>query len=265
MTAIRTTIAGIPILDSTIAREATEFVQDVSMQLLFDHSRRVFLWGSLQCEKLGLDYDPELLYVGVMFHDIGLLEGHRSEDERFEIDGANAAREFLERHGLPEERVMTVWESIALHTTPEIPRYKQHEVRLVTLGVEYDVLGLHFDELSAEQRDAVPAAHPRTGFKTGIIEAFSAGIRDKPETAFGTMNTDILEATVPGYVRPSFCAPIRTSQSHELGRRYAYEQQQGASRTEGRRRRRGSCRPGLRVRSRPARIVPRDRARRQDG
>jgi HD domain len=205
MTAFRTTIAGIPIPDSALARDATEFVQDVSTQLLYDHSRRVFLWASLQGEKLGLDYDPELLYVGAMFHDIGLLEGHRSEHERFEIDGANAAREFLERHALPEKKVMTVWESIALHTTPEIPRYKQPEVRLVTLGVEYDVLGLHLDELSPTQREAVLAVHPRTGFKTGIIEAFSAGMRDKPETTFGTMNTDILEATVPGYRRPNFC------------------------------------------------------------
>jgi hypothetical protein len=206
-----TTIAGIPIPDSTIARETTEFVQDVSTQLLFDHSRRVFLWGSLQGEKLGLDYDPELLYVGAMFHDIGLVEGHRSEHERFEIDGANAARAFLERHGLPEEQVMTVWEAIALHTTPEVPRYKQPEVRLVTLGVEYDVLGLHFDELSPQQRENVLAAHPRVDFKEGIIDAFSAGMRFKPDTTFGTMNTDVLEETVPGYVRPNFCDIIRSS------------------------------------------------------
>ena len=211
MNAIRTTIAGVPIPDSSLARDATEFVRDVSTQLLFDHSRRVFLWGSLQGEQLGLDYDPELLYVGAMFHDIGLVEGHRSEHERFEIDGANAARAFLERHGLPEDAVMTVWESIALHTTPEVPSYKEPEVRLVTLGVEYDVLGLHFDELSGEQRDAVLEAHPRTDFKEGIVEAFSAGMRDKPETAFGTMNTDVLEATVPGYVRPNFCDYIQDS------------------------------------------------------
>ncbi len=211
MSTIRIAIAGIPIPDSTLAREATDFVQDVSTQLLFHHSRRVFLRASLQGEKLALDYDPELLYVGAMFHDLGLVEGHRSEHERFEIDGANAARAFLERHGLPEESVMTVWESIALHTTPEVPRYKQPEVRLVTLGVEYDVLGLHFDALSAHQRAEVLAAHPRTGFKTGIVEAFSAGMRDKPETAFGTMNTDILEATVPGYERPNFCDYIRNS------------------------------------------------------
>jgi HD domain len=211
MTAMRTTIAGIPIPDSRIAREATELVRDISTPLLFDHSRRVFLWASLQGEKLALDYDPELLYVGAMFHDVGLLAGHRSEHERFEIDGANAAREFLEGHGLPEDRVMTVWESIALHTTPEIPRYKQPEVRLVTLGVEYDVLGWHFGELTAEQRAHVLEAHPRAGFKEGIIAAFSAGMRDKPETAFGTMNTDILEATVTGYWRPNFCDLIRTS------------------------------------------------------
>jgi hypothetical protein len=211
MTTIQAKIAGVPIPDSALAREATDFVRDTSPQLLFDHSRRVFLWASLQGEKLGLEYDPELLYVGAMFHDIGLVEGHRSEHERFEIDGANAARSFLERHGLPEERVMTVWESIALHTTPEVPAYKQPEVRLVTLGVEYDVLGLHFDDLSAEEREQVLAAHPRPGFKTGIIEAFSAGMRDKPETTFGTMNTDILEATLPGYVRPNFCDYIRGS------------------------------------------------------
>ena len=211
MGTVRTTIAGIAIPDSALAREATEFLHDTLTELLYDHSRRVFLWGSLQGEKLGLDHDPELLYVGAMFHDLGLVEGHRSKRERFEIDGANAARAFLERHGLSEEQVMTVWESIALHTTPEVPRYKQPEVRLVTLGVEYDVLGLHFDELSVAQRDAVLAAHPRTGFKAGIIEAFSAGMRDKPETAFGTMNTDVLEATVPGYVRPNFCDYIRDS------------------------------------------------------
>jgi hypothetical protein len=211
MSAPRTTIAGVAIPDSALAREATEFVQDASTQLLFDHSRRVFLWASMRAEQLSLGYDAELLYVGAMFHDVGLLVGHRSAHERFEIDGANAARAFLERHGLPEEQVMTVWESIALHTTRQVPKYKQPEVRLVALGVQYDLYGSPFDALSPEQRDAVLAAHPRTKFKTGMIEALAAGISDKPETAVGTMMTDILETTVPGYVRPNFCDYLRNS------------------------------------------------------
>ncbi|MEA2446081.1 MAG: hypothetical protein QOJ12_3373 [Thermoleophilales bacterium] len=211
MTLTNGTIAGIRIPDSALASDVTQFVGDTSSQLLFDHSRRVFLWGSLQGQERGLTFDPELLYVGAMFHDVGLVEGHRSAHERFEIDGANAARAFLEQHGLPEHQVMTVWESIALHTTPEIPAYKQPEVLLVTLGVEFDVLGLHLDDLSAEQRADVVAAHPRPDFKAGIVEAFFEGIRDKPETAFGTMNTDILEAKLPGYVRPNFCDMIASS------------------------------------------------------
>jgi hypothetical protein len=211
MTAPRTTIAGIAIPDSALARETTEFIRDASTQLLFDHSRRVFFWASLRAEQLSLRYDAELLYVGAMFHDVGLLDGHRSAHERFEIDGANAARAFLERHDLPEEQVMTVWESIALHTTRQVPEYKQPEVRLVALGMQYDMFGSPFDALNAEQRAAVLAAHPRTNFKTGMIEALAAGIRDKPETAVSTMMTDILEATVPGYVRPNICDCIRNT------------------------------------------------------
>jgi HD domain len=211
MTAPRTTIAGIAIPDSALAREATEFIRDASTQLLFDHSRRVFFRASLRAEQLSLRYDAELLYVGAMFHDVGLLDDHRSAHERFEIDGANAARAFLERYGLPEEQVMTVWESIALHTTRQVPEYKQPEVRLVALGMQYDMFGSPFDALNAEQRAAVLAAYPRTNFKTGIIEALAAGIRHKPETAVSTMMTDILEATVPGYVRPNICDYIRNA------------------------------------------------------
>jgi hypothetical protein len=211
MSPVTTTIAGIAIPDSRLARDTTEFVRDTSTQLLYDHSRRVFLWGALVGAERGLSFDAELLYVGAMFHDIGLVEGHRSQDERFEIDGANAARQFLEQHGVPEEDVMTVWEAIALHTTPEIPRYKQPEVALVTAGVEFDVLGFGFDDLPAAVRDEVVAAHPRTGFKAGIVDAFADGMRFKPDTTFGTMNTDVLEAKVPGYVRPNFCDYIANS------------------------------------------------------
>ncbi|MDA0159943.1 HD domain-containing protein [Solirubrobacter ginsenosidimutans] len=203
-----TTIAGIRVPDSALAREATEFVRDVSTQLLYDHSRRVFLWGSLLGRRRGLEFDAELLYVGAMFHDIGLLDGHRSTHQRFELDGADAARAFLERHGVPEPEITLVWDAIALHTTPEIPHRKRAEVALVTTGVECDVLGLHADELAPEQRSEIIAAHPRTGFKSGIVDAFFDGMRDRPDTTFGTMNTDILEGRLAGYVRPNFCQLI---------------------------------------------------------
>lgn len=199
------TIAGVKIPDSALAAEATEYIRDIESDLLFNHSLRVFVFGSLQGRQRDLAFDPELLYIGAMFHDVGLVEGHRSPSDRFEVDGANAAREFLQRHGLPAEAVRIVWDAIALHTTPGIPQHKESEVALVTAGVELDVLGLGYDDLSAAQRDEVLGVFPRVDFKQQIIQAFGAGIAHKPETAFGNVKADVLERTLPGYVRPNFC------------------------------------------------------------
>src|SRR3954447_21275462 len=205
------TVSPVPIPDSRLVRDATELIRRVESDLLYNHSLRVYAFGALQGERLGLSYDPELLYIGAMFHDIGLVEGHRSAHDRFEVDGANAAREFLVGHGVTGDAVRVVWDSIALHTTPGIPQHKEPEVALVTAGVELDVLGLGYDDISAEAREAVLAAYPRVDFKESIIQAFADGIKHKPETAFGNVKADVLAEKLPGYERPNFCALIRAS------------------------------------------------------
>jgi HD superfamily phosphodiesterase len=197
--------------DSRLARDATELIRSVESDLLYNHSLRVYAFGSLQGERRGLSYDPELLYIGAMFHDIGLVEGHRSAHDRFEVDGANAAREFLAGHGVTGDALRIVWDSIALHTTPGIPEHKEPEVALVTAGVELDVLGFGYDDISAEEREAVLAAYPRVDFKESIIQAFADGIAHKPETAFGNVKADVMAEKLPGYERPNFCALIRAS------------------------------------------------------
>ena len=204
-----TTIAGIEIPDSIMAREATDLVRDTETDLLFHHSRRVFLFGALTGERKSLKYDPELLYIGAMFHDMGLVEPHSSKDERFEVDGANAARDFLLRHGIAETDIEQVWDAIALHTTPGIPKHKKPVVALVTAGVEMDVLGLAYHDFTQEQRDQVTHAHPRgEGFKEGIIDAFAQGTIHKPETTFGNVKADVLALKDPHYHRGNFCSII---------------------------------------------------------
>ena len=197
--------------DSRLAREATELIRTIEPDLLYNHSLRVYAFGALQGERRGVSYDPELLYIGAMFHDIGLVEGHRSAHDRFEIDGANAAREFLVGQGVTGDALRIVWDAIALHTTPGIPQHKEPEVALVTAGVEFDVLGFGYDDISAEDREAVLAAYPRVDFKESIIQAFADGMAHRPETVFGTMNADVLAEKLPGYQPPNFCALIRTS------------------------------------------------------
>jgi hypothetical protein len=194
-----------------LAREATELIRTVESDLLYNHSLRVYSFGALQGNRLGLSYDPELLFIGAMFHDIGLIEGHRSTDDRFEVDSANAARAFLAEHGVGGDALRIVWDAIALHTTPGIPKYKEPEVALVTAGVDLDVLGIGYDDIAAEDRDAVLAAYPRVNFKESIIQAFADGMAYRPETTFGTMNDDVLAEKVPGFVRADFCEIIRNS------------------------------------------------------
>ena len=206
------TIAGIQIPDSQLAREATELVRDTETSLLYHHSRRVFLFGALTGKKKELVFDPELLYIGAMFHDMGLVAPYSTATERFEVDSANAARNFLRDHGIAEASIDLVWDAIALHTTPGIPQHKKPEVALVTAGVEMDVLGLGFSVVSDRDRQLVVEAHPRDPqFKQGIIEAFYQGNKHKPDTTFGNVNADVLALKDPHFHRTDFCSIIQNS------------------------------------------------------
>lgn len=209
------TIEGVSIPDSKLAREVTELVRDTESPLLFHHSSRVYYFGALAGKKRGLSFDPEMLYVGTMFHDMGLTSQHSSAQERFEVDGANAARDFLRRHAISQADIDTVWTAIALHTTPGIPQHMHPVVALVTAGVEMDVLGLTYGEYSDAEREAVVAAHPRDEhFKEDIIQAFYDGIKHKPETTFGNVKADVLADKDPLFKRGNFCSVIRCSHWH---------------------------------------------------
>ena len=198
-------IAGVRVPDSKLAREATDVLREHGTPLLLAHSLRVYLFGAIQGRQRGWDFDHELFYVGAMFHDLGLTARYRSRDHRFEVDGADAARDFLRSHGIDEAAAGLVWDAIALHTTPEIPWHKRPEIALMNGGTAADVIGRGVDEIPAADREAVLAAYPRVDFARGIVRAFVDGLADRPATAFGTFNADLLERGLPGYRRPNFC------------------------------------------------------------
>ena len=202
------TIAGIAVPDTPLVRAVTEFIRESENDLLFNHSRRVFLFGALQGRRRGLQPDLELLYAGAMFHDLGLTERYRTSVMRFEVDGANAARDFLLERGVDRAAADKVWLSIALHTTPGVPEFLEPEIALVTAGVETDVLGIGRDDLSPEALAAVTAAHPRPDFKQRILSAFNDGMKHRPQTTSGTCNDDVLERFDPTFVRDNFVDTI---------------------------------------------------------
>jgi hypothetical protein len=205
------TSSVIQIPDTKLAREAHDILREFSTELLYNHSNRVYLFAAEQGRLQKLRFDPELLYVSAAFHDLGLLKEYSSESERFEVDGANAARQFLVAHGIPQDKAQTAWEAIALHTTPGVTQYMEPEVALLFTGVGLDVLGEGFDKFPAELRDEIVAAYPRINFKEGIVKSFFGGFAHKPASTWGTVKADVCERFIAGYKSPSFCDLIANS------------------------------------------------------
>ena len=199
------TTATVQIPDTKLAKEAHDILREFSTELLYNHSNRAFFFAAQQGRQRKMTFDPELLYVTAAFHDLGLLSEYSSKTERFEVDGANAVRQFLIAHDIPEEKAQTAWEAIALHTTPGVTQYMRPEVSLLFTGVGLDVIGLGVDDFPEDLRQKIVEAYPRTHFKAEIDQAFFGGFARKPGSTWGTVMADVCERYIPGYKSPNLC------------------------------------------------------------
>jgi hypothetical protein len=148
-------------------------------------------------------FDSELLYVAALFHDLGLVDPYHTQTNRFEVDGTDAARDFLRSHSIPDPQANLVWEAIALHTTPGIPQFMRPELALPNAGVLVDVVGIGYDEYTSEQRQKVIAALPRGDSKKEFVKVQTCSALKKPQTTFGTVNFDYIEITIPDFTSPT--------------------------------------------------------------
>ena len=201
---VRRNVAGIRIPDSRLALEAEAMVRLWSSRSLFNHAFRTYLFGELLGRKRGERVDSELLFIGAIMHDLGLTEKFRGA-ERFEVDGADAAKAFLSQRGVGEEKSAIVWDAIALHTSLGIADRKQPEVALVHCGAGVDVAGLRLDELRVGDVNEVIEAYPRMGFKSDFLESIARVVRSKPKTAGFDAAADVGKRFVPAFRVPDFC------------------------------------------------------------
>ncbi|MBC9032139.1 HD domain-containing protein [Sphingomonas sp. JC676] len=207
---IASEISGVRIPDSQLAREATQFIRVTESDFLFEHSTRVYFWGALAGKRRELNFDPELLYTAALFHDVGLTAGFRESRLRFEVDGANAARDFLRSHRISEADIERVWLAIALHTTPGISAHLHPIAALTAEGVMMDLVGFGYDAFTDAQRNAVETAYPRpSGFAEDLMQALYDGLKHRPETTQGTGLADIVADKDPHFHRRDFCSLMR--------------------------------------------------------
>jgi hypothetical protein len=196
-------VAGVRLVDSKIARDATRLGREAYPPYLFNHAVRTFLFGSLIGEKLRQRFDEEVLYLACILHDLGLTDRFEGELP-FEIQGAEAAKTFLEQQTYAKDKLGIVWDGIAMHASV-IGHYKQAEIRLVGEGAGTDVVGPDYSQLSKTDVDEILGAFPRLEFKNSFLKTCAGVVRRHPGGATRSFMRDIGERYVPEFHPQNFC------------------------------------------------------------
>jgi len=175
-------VAGIRIPDTRLAQAAADLARSASPETLYNHCLRTYLFAALGYARTGVRFDEELVFVASALHDLGLVEAFMTPNERFEVDGADAALAFLERWRVPARRAEKVWDAIALHTSVGIVTRKAPEIAAVSIGAAIDATGLGLADLAAQDVAEVLAAFPRLGFKEAALASIIGYCEKKPTT-----------------------------------------------------------------------------------
>jgi hypothetical protein len=196
-------LAGITVTDTSLVRDAIELARSASEPYLFNHVMRSWLFGILLSEGVEPAPDPELLAVSTVLHDLGLTDRHTAE-ERFEVDGANAARAFLKDRGISTPQIQVVWDAIALHTTRSIALHKEPEVAMTHSGIAVDAIGVGLERIPVVKQRAILAEFPRLALKNRLRSCLCNIVRLKPATSFDNILRDVGSRYVEGFTAPNF-------------------------------------------------------------
>jgi hypothetical protein len=195
-------LAGIVVPDTPIVARAIEYAREYCEPYLFNHSMRSWLFSVALAQRNRAAHDAEVLAVATLLHDIGLTKAFTGP-LRFEVEGANAALAFAREHGMQESRAQTIWDVVALNSTPSIALHKEGETSLCTLGIGLDWGGFGYDQLSAAQVATIVDAFPRLEMKQRFTRDVCRIVETRPDTTFDNFARDFGERFVPGYQRPS--------------------------------------------------------------
>jgi hypothetical protein len=201
-------VAGIGLPDTPLAKEATDTARSSEPIEIFNHSLRAFLFAELIAKAKSVAHDVEAVYVAAILHDTGLTRAYMSQHQRFEVDGANLARQILGRHGVSGSRADLVWDAISLHDAGGIAQWKQPEVMLVNAGVSAD-FGAYLDLMQRDEVIEVLKGAPRAGFIPVFLGAVAEVAKLKPHATGNCFVTDVAYRMVPGFRLENFCDEVK--------------------------------------------------------
>jgi hypothetical protein len=205
-------VSDLPITppDTDRVRWATELIEGACDPEVAAHCRRSFQFAGMLARLDGARPDLEVLYLGTVLHDLGLAPA-LAGPERFEMRGANHAREVLLGTGMDPVRVGNVWDVIALHASTAIAAHKSVETDLANRGISLDVRGNGIERISPGDLARVLARWPRTGFPDAFARILLDEVRANPASVRLSWMESIALDAVPGFVPTHFLDLLHAS------------------------------------------------------
>jgi hypothetical protein len=191
-------VAGISVPDTSLVVDAIEYAREKCEPYLFNHVVRSWLFAARIGQLRNIEHDAEVVALGTLLHDVTLNESFAGP-RRFEVEGADIARNFAVAGGVDRRRAQLIWDSVALNSTPSIAFYKEAEVALCTSGIALDVIGWHYEKFPADEMKKIVGEFPRLDMKTRMSRCFCHFAKNHPETTYDNFIRDFGERFVTGY------------------------------------------------------------------
>jgi hypothetical protein len=174
-------VLGDLVVPGTVAAVAAlEVASAYQLPALLNHSVRAYLWAAADGTARGIDFDPELLYVAAMFHDIGLVPVFDSHTVAFEEAGGQVARVFAAGAGWPEERRVRLSEVIIRHMWPQVDVSMDPEGHLLARSTAAEIVGRNLDDWPDDFKAEVLKRYPRLDLSKDFLACFQAQAERKP-------------------------------------------------------------------------------------
>jgi HD domain len=195
-------LGGVRVPDTEPIAEAMAYARQYTEPFLFNHVMRSWLFAAALAEVDRIPHDAEVLAIGTLLHDLGLSHTFNGP-LRFEVEGANAARDFAYEMGIDGRRAQLIWDSVALNSTPSLALHKEPEVALCSAGTVLDWSGQGMNKLTDDQVGSILEAYPRMQMKRQFTHAVCGIVKSRPDSSYDNFARDFGERYVPGYKAPS--------------------------------------------------------------
>lgn len=195
-------LGGVRVPDTEVVAQAMAYARQYMEPFLFNHVMRSWLFAATVAEIYRTPHDAEVLAVATLLHDLGLSYTFNGP-LRFEVEGANAARDFAHDLGIDGRRAQLVWDGVALNSTPSLALHKEAEVALCSAGTVMDWSGQGLEKLTKDRLGAILDAYPRLDMKHRFTRAICGIVTSRPCSTYDNFTRDFGERFVPAYRAPS--------------------------------------------------------------